>query len=107
MENVIDTLVELAQSGTPVTLSSLANTFDKVNYLSCNYSGYYTFVNGVYGGQARVEYNEMQYYIYFVPYYRNSKPDEEIKAKDDVRIVQIFNANKSKYLYFNGKYCYS
>ena len=105
MENVIDTLVELAQSGTPVTLSSLANTFDKVNYLSCNYSGYYTFVNGVYGGQARVEYNEMQYYIYFVPYYRNSKPDEEIKAKDDVRIVQIFNANKSKYLYFDGKYC--
>ena len=105
MENVIDILVELAQSGTPVTLSSLANTFDKVNYLSCNYSGYYTFVNGVYGGQARVEYNEMQYYIYFVPYYRNSKPDEEIKAKDDVRIVQIFNANKNRYLYFDGKYC--
>ena len=59
MENVIDILVELAQSGTPVTLSSLANTFDKVNYLSCNYSGYYTFANGIYGGQARVEYHEI------------------------------------------------
>ena len=105
MENVIDILVELAQSGTPVTLSSLANTFDKVNYLSCNYSGYYTFVNGVYGGQARVEYNEISYYIYFVPYYRNAKPDEDIKAKDDVKIVEIYNANKSRYLYFDKIYC--
>ena len=62
-------------------------------------------MNGVYGGQARVEYNEMQYYIYFVLYYRNAKPDEEIKTKDGIRIVQIFDANKSKYLYFDGKYC--
>ena len=100
MENVIDILVELAQSGTPVTLSSLANTFDKVNYL-----GYYTFANGIYGGQARVEYNEISYYIYFVPYYRNAKPDEDIKAKDDVRIVEIYNANKSKHLYFDKRYC--
>ena len=105
MEDVIKTLIELAESGTPVTLSSLVNTFERISYLSCTYSGYYAFVNGVYGGQARVEYNEMQYFIYFVPYYRNAKPDEEIKAKDDIRIVQIFDANKSKYLYFDGKYC--
>ena len=105
MEDVIETLIELAESGTPVTLGSLVNTFERVSYLSCTYSGYYTFVNGVYGGQARVEYNEIQYYIYFVPYYRNSKPDETIEVKDDVRIVQIFNANKNRYLYFDGKYC--
>lgn len=105
MEDVIEILIELAESGTPVTLSSLVNTFERINYLSCNYSGYYTFVNGVHGGQIRVEYNGIEYFIYFVPYYRNAKPDEEVKAKDDVRIVQIFNADENKYLYFNGKYC--
>ena len=65
MEDVIETLLELAKNEVPVNYNSLVNTFERVSYLSCTYSGYYTFVNGVYGGQARVEYNEIQYYIYF------------------------------------------
>lgn len=105
MENVIDTLVELAQSGTPITLGSLINTFDEISYRSDSYSGYYTFKEGIYGGQIRAEWNEIYYYIYFVPYDEKYKEQEECKSNDIIKIVQIYNANKSRHLYFDERYC--
>ena len=67
MEDVIETLIELAESGTPVTLGSLVNTFERVSYLSCTYSGYYTFVNGVY--VVKLELNITKYNIIYTLYH--------------------------------------
>ena len=104
MENKIDFLIELAESCTPVTLSSLINTFDIIYFKSTSYSGYYTFKPNIYGAQIRIAYNENQYYIYFVPYNRKAKYNEECKLFDNIKIVQIYDFTKSKYLYFNNKY---
>lgn len=102
---MLEYLIELAETETPVTLGSLENSFDT---LSCHSSDYYdtrTFIKGIYGSWFHGIKGIENMRVYVVPYNFEPYRGQTAQATDEVIIVKLSNEPNNKNYYLNEKYC--
>lgn len=102
---MLEYLIELAETETPITLGSLENSFD---ILSCHPSDYYdtrTFIRGVYGSWFLGIKGIENMRVYVVPYNFEPYRGQTSQATDEVIIVKLSDRDNKKNYYLNDKYC--
>lgn len=102
---MLEYLIELAKTETPIILGSLENSF---NTLDCAISSYYdtrSFIKGVYGGWFYGEKDSKGMRVYVVPYNFETYRNQPSKETDEVIIVKLSNELNNKNYYLNEKYC--
>ena len=102
---MLEYLIELAETETPITLGSLENSFD---ILSCHPSDYYdtrTFIRGVYGSWFYGEKDSKGMRVYIVPYNFETYRNQPSKETDEVIIVKLSSKYGKEVYYLNDKYC--
>ena len=108
MENVIDTLLELADNEVPVNYNSLINTFNndkfEISYVNKEYAKRYINRNGIYTSMLQIRINETnKMIVILMVHYNNHNYRHDIdKKKDSVLIVYI--RCSTEVLFNNSKY---
>ena len=102
---MLEYLIELAKTETPITLGSLENSFDT---LDCSISNYYdtrSFIKDVYGGWFYGEKDSKGMRVYVVPYNFETYRNQPSKETDEVIIVKLSSKYGKEVYYLNDKYC--
>lgn len=108
MENVIDTLLELADNEVPVNYNSLINTFNndkfEISYANKEYAKRYINRNSIYTSMLQIRINETnKMIVILMVHYNNHNYRYDIdKKKDSVLIVYI--RCSTEVLFNNSKY---
>lgn len=108
MEDVIETLLELAKNEVPVNYNSLVNTFKndkfRIGYENKEYTKRYINRNGIYTSMLQIRINEINKMIVILMiHYNNHNYRHDIdKKKDSVLIVHIRCGEET--LFDNSKY---
>lgn len=108
MEDVIETLLELANNEVPVNYNSLINTFKndkfRISYENKEYAKRYINRNGIYTSMLQIRINEINKMIVILMiHYNNHNYRHDIdKKKDSVLIVHIRCGSET--LFDNSKY---
>lgn len=108
MENVIDTLLELADNEVPVNYNSLINTFNndkfEISYTNKEYAKRYINRNSIYTSMLQIRINETnKMIVILMVHYNNHNYRHDIdKKKDSVLIVYI--RCSTEVLFNNSKY---
>ena len=108
MEDVIETLLELANNEVPVNYNSLVNTFKnsrfKITYENKQYAKRYINRNGIYTSMLQIRINETnKMIVILMVHYNNHNYRHDIdKKKDSVLIVYIRCGEEN--LFNNNKY---
>ena len=102
---MLEYLIELAKTETPITLGSLENSFDD---LDCSTSSYYdtrSFIKGICGGWFYGEKDSEGMRVYVVPYNFETYRNQPSKETDEVIIVKLSSKYGKEVYYLNDKYC--
>ena len=102
-EEILRDLIELSKNEIPITLGSLMNTFDEVNYLSKCYRDFIEVKGKLYSGFLTVKLENTSLKIRFLPQ-TAVYTDTECKKEDNVIIIHIHNYTNSKTSFVNKKY---
>ena len=102
-EEILYDLIELSKNETPITLSSLMNTFDEVSYLSKCYRDFVEVNGKLYSGFINVKLGNTYLKIRFLPQ-TAIYTDTECKKEDNVIIIYIHNCMNKKMSFINKKY---
>lgn len=100
---IIYNLIELSKNSIPITLGSLINTFDEVNYLSKCYRDFIETKENVYSGFFIARLGNIDVKIRFIPQ-TAVYVDTECKEKDNVIVVYIYNNRDSSMDFINDEY---
>lgn len=96
-------LKELSKNSIPITLGSLINTFDKVNYLSKCYRDFTETKDELYSGFFIARLGNIDVKIRFIPQ-TAVHTDTECKEEDNVIVIYIYNNRDSEMDFVNDKY---
>lgn len=108
MEDVIETLLELANNEVPVNYNSLVNTFKnsrfEITYENKQYAKRYINRNNIYTSMLQIRINETnKMIVILMVHYNNHNYRHDIdKKKDSVLIVYIRRGEEN--LFNNNKY---
>lgn len=96
-------LIELSKNSIPITLGSLINTFDEVQYLSKCYRDFIETKDELYSGFFIARLGNIDVKIRFIPQ-TAVHTDTECKEEDNVIVIYIYNNRDSEMDFVNDKY---
>ena len=96
-------LIELSKNSIPITLGSLINTFDEVQYLSKCYRDFIETKDELYSGFFIARLGNIDVKIRFIPQ-TAVYTDTECKEEDNVIVIYIYNNRDSEMDFVNDKY---
>ena len=108
MEDVIETLLELAKNGVPVNYKSLVNAFNndkfEISYANKEYAKRHINRNNIYTSMLQIRINETnKMIVILMVHYNNHNYRHDIdKKKDSVLIVYMRYGEEN--LFNNSKY---
>ena len=102
-EEVLYNLIELSKNEIPITLGSLMNTFDEVDYLSKCYRDFIQVKEGIYSGFFIARLGDIDVKIRFIPQ-TAIHTDTECKEEDSVIVIYIYNNRDSEMGFINNEY---
>ena len=100
---IIYNLIELSKNSIPITLGSLINTFDEVQYLSKCYRDFIETKDKLYSGFFIARLGDIDVKIRFIPQ-TAVHTDTECKEEDNVIVIYIYNNRDSDMDFVNDKY---
>ena len=100
---IIYNLIELSKNSIPITLGSLINTFDEVQYLSKCYRDFIETKDKLYSGFFIARLGDIDVKIRFIPQ-TAVHTDTECKEEDNVIVIYIYNNRDSEMDFVNNKY---
>lgn len=96
-------LKELSKNSIPITLGSLLNTFDEVQYLSKCYRDFVETKDELYSGFFIARLGNTDVKIRFIPQ-TAVYTDTECKEEDNVIVIYIYNNRGSDMDFVNDEY---
>lgn len=96
-------LKELSKNSIPITLGSLLNTFDEVQYLSKCYRDFVETKDKLYSGFFIARLGNTDVKIRFIPQ-TAVYTDTECKEEDNVIVIYIYNNRGSDMDFVNDEY---
>lgn len=100
---IMRNLKELSKNSISITLGSLINTFDEVNYLSKCYRDFIETKENVYSGFFIARLGNVDVKIRFIPQIA-VYTDTECKEEDNVIVIYIYNNRGSDMDFVNDEY---
>ena len=100
---IMHNLIELSKNSIPITLGSLINTFDEVQYLSKCYRDFIETKDELYSGFFIARLGDIDVKIRFIPQ-TAVHTDTECKEKDNVIVIYIYNNRDSEMDFVNNEY---
>ena len=102
-KEIMYNLIELSKNSIPITLGSLINTFDEVQYLSKCYRDFIETKDELYSGFFIARLGNIDVKIRFIPQ-TAVYTDTECKEEDNVIVIYIYNNRDSDMDFVNDKY---
>ena len=102
-EEILFDLIELSKNSIPITLGSLINTFDEVQYLSKCYRDFIETKDELYSGFFIARLGDIDVKIRFIPQ-TAVHTDTECKEEDNVIVIYIYNNRDSEMDFVNDEY---
>lgn len=108
MENVIETLLELADNEVPVNYNSLINTFNndkfEITYENKQYAKRYINRNDIYTSMLQIRINETnKMIVILMVHYNNHNYRHDIDKKKDLVLIVYIRCGEEN-LFNNNKY---
>ena len=100
---IMHNLIELSKNSIPITLGSLINTFDEVQYLSKCYRDFIETKDKLYSGFFIARLGDIDVKIRFIPQ-TAVYTDTECKEEDNVIVIYIYNNRDSDMDFVNDEY---
>ena len=100
---IMHNLIELSKNSIPITLGSLINTFDEVQYLSKCYRDFIETKDELYSGFFIARLGDIDVKIRLIPQ-TAVYTDTECKEEDNVIVIYIYNNRDSEMDFVNDKY---
>ena len=100
---IIYNLIELSKNSIPITLGSLINTFDEVQYLAKCYRDFIETKDELYSGFFIARLGDIDVKIRFIPQ-TAVYTDTECKEEDNVIVIYIYNNRDSEMDFVNDEY---
>ena len=100
---IMHNLIELSKNSIPITLGSLINTFDEVQYLSKCYRDFIETKDKLYSGFFIARLGDIDVKIRFIPQ-AAVHTDTECKEEDNVIVIYIYNNRDSDMDFVNDEY---
>ena len=100
---IMHNLIELSKNSIPITLGSLINTFDEVQYLSKCYRDFIETKDKLYSGFFIARLGDIDVKIRFIPQ-TAVHTDTECKEEDNVIVIYIYNNRDSDMDFVNDEY---